>query len=105
MFVGASRYSDFLKDAERVATNVLADRLARLECMGLIEGYGDDAGVGRYRLTVAGADLLPVLQALAVWGHGHIDGRWEPPPPFMKAKPAAFYPPKLKAQARKPKAL
>ncbi|HEY0715966.1 MAG TPA: helix-turn-helix domain-containing protein [Polyangia bacterium] len=105
MFVGATRYGDFLKDAERVATNVLADRLERLECAGLIESYCDDAGVGRYRLTIAGADLLPVLQALARWGQGHIADRWEPPAWFMKAKASSFYPRPRRASMKKSGAL
>jgi DNA-binding HxlR family transcriptional regulator len=100
MFVGASRYGDFLKDAEAIATNVLADRLERLACAGLIEAFSDEAGVSRYRLTRSGADLLPVLQALARWGHDHIEDRWEPPAWFMEAKPATFYPPAPKPPRR-----
>jgi DNA-binding HxlR family transcriptional regulator len=103
MFVGASRYGDFLKDAEAIATNVLADRLERLECAGLIEAFSDEAGVGRYRLTRRGADLLPTLQALARWGHDHIEDRWEPPEWFMRAEPAAFYPPVPKSASRRSK--
>jgi DNA-binding HxlR family transcriptional regulator len=93
MFVGASRYGDFLKQGEAIATNVLAERLERLEHEQLIESYQDAAGVGRYRLTRPGADLLPALQALARWGHEHIEGRWQPPDFFMNSKPEAFYPP------------
>jgi DNA-binding HxlR family transcriptional regulator len=93
MFVGASRYGDFLKQGETIATNVLADRLVRLEQEQLIESYQDAAGVGRYRLTRAGADLLPALQALARWGYEHIEGRWQPPDFFMSSRSEAFYPP------------
>ena len=93
MFTGASRYGDFLKQPEAIATNMLADRLQRLEHADLIESFEDAGGVGRYRLTRAGADLLPALQALARWGHAHIPGRWPPPDWFMDSKPPAFYPP------------
>jgi DNA-binding HxlR family transcriptional regulator len=103
MFVGASRFRDFLNDAEAIATNVLADRLERLECAGLIEPFSDETGVGRYRLTRSGADLLPVLQALAQWGHHHLADRWEPPDWFMKAEPTAFYPPTAKSPSRRRK--
>ena len=92
MFTGASRYGDFLKQPEAIATNVLADRLQRLEHEQLIESFQDDA-VSRYRLTRRGADLLPALQALARWGFQHIEGRWPTPDWFMNGKPEAFYPP------------
>jgi DNA-binding HxlR family transcriptional regulator len=93
MFTGASRYGDFLKQPEAIATNVLAERLERLEHEQLIQRFQDEAGVGRYRLTRRGADLLPALQALARWGYQHIEGRWPTPDWFMNSKPEAYYPP------------
>ncbi|HET7681091.1 MAG TPA: helix-turn-helix domain-containing protein [Xanthobacteraceae bacterium] len=90
-FVGYSRYGDFLKGPESIATNILADRLKSLECAGLIERTSREARAG-YRLTRKGADLLPVLQEMARWGFEHIAERWQPPAWFMKAKPKDFYP-------------
>ena len=46
----------------------------------------------QYHLTEKGADLLPVLQALAVWGTKHIPERWAPPARFMTATPSDYYP-------------
>lgn len=91
LVTGCARYGDFLKGGEGIATNVLASRLKALETEGVIEKIKQGAGF-RYRLTRRGADLLPALQALARWGYAHIDGRWQPPEWFMKAKPRAFYP-------------
>jgi DNA-binding HxlR family transcriptional regulator len=93
-FVGNSRYGDFLKAPEAISTNILADRLKQLECSGIIERYADASGAAhsRYRLTRKGADLLPVLQAIARWGFHHIPDRWKLPPWFLKAKPKDFYP-------------
>src|SRR5258705_5706074 len=85
LFVGFSRYGDFLKGPEPIATNILADRLRSLECAGLIERVGSGPRAG-YRLTRKGADLLPVLQELARWGFEHIADRWKSPAWFMKAK-------------------
>jgi DNA-binding HxlR family transcriptional regulator len=93
LFVGFSRYGDFLKGPEPIATNILADRLKSLECAGLIERTADERRSG-YRLTRKGADLLPVLQELARWGFEHIADRWESPAWFVKAKPRDFYPKK-----------
>ena len=91
LFTGAARYGDFLKADEGIATNILQDRLESLECAGVLERT-DAEGVTRFRLTRKGADLLPVLQALARWGFEHLAGRWQPPDWFMKAKPRDFYP-------------
>ena len=91
-FVGYSRYRDFLKAPEPIATNILADRLKSLECAGLIERVPAVASRPPYRLTRKGADLLPVLQELARWGFEHIAERWQPPDWFFKAKPQDFYP-------------
>jgi DNA-binding HxlR family transcriptional regulator len=93
-FVGWSRYGDFLKGPEPIATNILADRLKSLECAGLIERRPGQAARPTYRLTRKGADLLPVLQELARWGLEHIPDRWATPPWFFKAKPKDFYPKK-----------
>ena len=93
LFVGNTRYGDFLKDPEGVATNILASRLKALEADGVIERVAEDGGQGaRYRLTRKGADLLPALQALVRWGLVHIEDRWQPPEWFMNGKPQDFYP-------------
>jgi len=94
LFVGFSRYGDFLKGPEPIATNILADRLKMLECAGLIERIPPVSARSPYRLTRKGADLLPVLQQLAHWGFEHIAERWQPPHWFMRAKPKDFYPKK-----------
>src|SRR5688500_8047024 len=62
MLKGRNRYTDFLNAEERIATNVLADRLARLEADGIVEKEAAPRGTsGRYRLTDKGVDLLPIL--------------------------------------------
>lgn len=69
MFKGRKSYTEFLRAGEGIATNVLADRLARLEEDGVIER--DIQGAGReakqYRLTPKGVDLLPVMLDLIDW--------------------------------------
>lgn len=93
LLAGASSYSDLLAEPEKIATNILADRLAKLEAWGLVTST-PLRGVGKarrtYRLTPAGVDLLPVLQALAVWGEAHLPDRWRTPDWFKRAKPADF---------------
>ncbi|MGH6953803.1 MAG: winged helix-turn-helix transcriptional regulator [Alphaproteobacteria bacterium] len=93
MFAGKTRYGELLEAPEGISTNILADRLKLLEDAGIVERIAGGRGPSRhrYRLTRKGADLLPVLQALARWAGSHIDDRWEPPGWFWKAKPEDFY--------------
>ena len=55
--------------AEGIATNILADRLARLLDAGLLtRGAAGRGQRARYSLTEAGIQTAPVLLALADWG-------------------------------------
>ncbi len=69
MFKGRISYTDFLHAEEGIATNVLADRLVRLEEDGIIQKEaGSGRGTGsRYWLTPKGIDLLPVLLEIIGW--------------------------------------
>jgi DNA-binding HxlR family transcriptional regulator len=93
IFAGPHRYHELSEIPEKIATNILADRLDRLELYGLItkSPYQENPTRYDYRLTRRGADLLPVLQGLAAWAGQHIPGRWESPPWFSKGKPEDFY--------------
>ncbi len=73
MFKGRATYTEFLRAEEGIATNILADRLVRLEADGIIEKEMlDGAGrSGRYRLTVKGVDLLPVMLEIIGWSAKH----------------------------------
>jgi DNA-binding HxlR family transcriptional regulator len=94
IFAGRHRYGELADIPERISTNILADRLARLEELGLISKKEYQANPSRheYRLTRSGADLLPVLQAFAAWSAKHIPDRWASPKWFDEGKPADFYP-------------
>jgi DNA-binding HxlR family transcriptional regulator len=94
IFAGRRRYGELAGMPERISTNILADRLARLEESGLVtkDRYQSNPERHEYRLTRAGADLLPVLQALADWSERHIPGRWAQPKWFSGGKPEDFYP-------------
>jgi DNA-binding HxlR family transcriptional regulator len=81
MMCGKSRYSEFLRSPEKIATNILASRLKRLEEAKLVETTPHDpadtsarAGSMAYRLTSRGQSLFPVIESLKEWGLGHIRG-------------------------------
>lgn len=94
IFLGQRRYGDMLKMPEGISTNILADRLALLVREGLLaaHAYQDAPPRHEYRLTPKGADLLPVMLAMAKWSLTHISGRQSPPDWLVAARPADFYP-------------
>ena len=75
MLRGATTFKDFLEGFERIATNVLADRLKRLEEFGVIEKRMDarDGRKTNYKLTQKGIDLAPVLTEMVLWAAEHED--------------------------------
>jgi DNA-binding HxlR family transcriptional regulator len=76
LFYNKHRYGDFLTSSESIPTNILADRLKRLEAAGIIkrEIYQVNPPRAEYFLTTRGADLAPVLRAMSHWGKQYIPG-------------------------------
>jgi DNA-binding HxlR family transcriptional regulator len=76
LFWGKSRYGEFADSPEGIPTNLLADRLERLEKAGLIKSapYQQNPPRHTYALTPKGRDLKPVLAALVKWGKRHLPG-------------------------------
>jgi DNA-binding HxlR family transcriptional regulator len=73
---GKSTYGEILQSPEGIPTNILADRLKRLEEAGIIasEAYQQRPVRWAYTLTPKGRDLGDVLGALVRWGRKHIPG-------------------------------
>ncbi|HVB14740.1 MAG TPA: helix-turn-helix domain-containing protein [Candidatus Dormibacteraeota bacterium] len=67
---GPRRYSDLKRDLPTIASNVLSERLRRLELAGVVESQRYSARPPRaeYRLTAAGRGLAAVIDALDRWG-------------------------------------
>src|SRR5712691_12425127 len=63
MVRGSRTYKEFLESWEGIATNILADRLRKLEAHGIITTERDPSDRRRliYLLTAKGIDLAPVL--------------------------------------------
>jgi DNA-binding HxlR family transcriptional regulator len=70
MVRGMRTFKDFQQAGEGIATNVLADRLRKLEAAGVISAQPEPADRRKvqYRLTEKGIDLAPVLTELLLWG-------------------------------------
>ena len=82
LFLGNRKFGELLSSPEKIPTNILSDRLRRLEECGLVvkAAYQERPPRHEYRLTAKGADLYPVLRALAQWANRHIPGTMVPPP-------------------------
>ena len=73
MLRGLKSYKEFMDSYERIATNILADRLRKLEFHGIIEAEPDplDGRKLNYVLTRKGIDLGPVMTELVLWAGSH----------------------------------
>jgi len=75
LFLGRSRFKDFIASPEGIPTNILSDRLERLQLHRIVEQIPAGSSPKRlaYQLTKKGRALGPILGALRDWGLA-----WEP---------------------------
>jgi DNA-binding HxlR family transcriptional regulator len=73
MVRGFRTFKQFQRSGEGIATNILADRLHKLEAAGIIVAEAEETDARRvnYRLTEKGIDLAPVLLELLIWAARH----------------------------------
>ncbi len=76
---GKRRFVEFAASPEHIPTNLLSDRLKRLEEAGIIESrlYRPHPPRSEYVLTAKGEDLRPTVRAVVAWGLRHIPGTAE----------------------------
>ena len=74
LFFDNHTFKDLQASPEKIPTNILADRLKRLEYSGLIrrELYQERPKRYAYYLTEKGLDLEPVLRSMMVWSNKYI---------------------------------
>jgi DNA-binding HxlR family transcriptional regulator len=94
---GKRMYGELADSPERIPTNILADRLKRLEAAGIITStpYQQRPVRYAYSLTPKGRELGDVLLAFVRWGTRHIPGtmtldeaaaRGRPPAPKLASR-------------------
>ena len=73
MFKGKKRYGEFQASDEKIASNILADRLKRLDAAGIVSKERDPENKTKfiYSLTSKGLDLMPILLEMTVWSAKH----------------------------------
>ena len=102
LFFDKHRFAEFLEAGEAISTNILAERLERLECAGVVERrrYRTRPPRDEYHLTAKGRELRPLLIEIVRWGSRHVPGTFQPPPGFLD-QPTAPAVPNDKSRHRK----
>ena len=85
LIVGKTTFKEFQASDEGIASNILSDRLHRLETCDLITKHVSthDGRQSNYRVTEAGRKLLPVLVEMSYWGAKH-DPKTGAPKTYVK---------------------
>lgn len=93
LLLAKRRFGELVKCDEGIPTNILADRLQRLEKDGILRRRPYQRHPDRYEyvLTRKGADLFPLLREMVRWANRHLPGTASPPPGWIeKAARAAM---------------
>jgi len=74
--LGKIRYGEFAQSMEGIPSNILANRLKRLEAAGVVakQAYCEKPVRYQYELTEKGRDLVPVMEAMVDWATKHVPG-------------------------------
>ena len=75
MFGNRRHFRVLLREStEGIASNILADRLKRLEAAGLVSRAGDPSHKQKtiYSLTEKAIQLVPLLVTMGAWGRKHL---------------------------------
>jgi DNA-binding HxlR family transcriptional regulator len=86
MFKGKHSFGEFLESGEKISTNILADRLKRLEAHGIISKSVASTNRSKliYEFTPKGRDLLPIMMEITAWSAKH-DPKTNTPAGFLNA--------------------
>ena len=90
LYFGKSRFQELSESPEKIPSNILADRLKRLERDGLVvkTPYQTNPTRYAYALTSRGADLRSILEAMLDWSIKYVPGtaKKRPKPPNVKTR-------------------
>ena len=80
LFLERTTFSDFRNSPEKISTNILSNRLRKLQDLDLIS-YAlnpKNKKIKVYFLKDAGIDLYPLLNELSIWSKKHLDMKFHP---------------------------
>lgn len=94
---GKKTFKEFVEAKESIATNILTDRLKKIEEKGIIKRISlpENKKSKHYHLTEKGLDLTPVILEMAIWSDGnlrdlHPELSTENPIEYIKLNKASF---------------
>ncbi len=75
LVAGTTRFNDLRRGVPKMSPALLSTRLKELELAGVVERrpLKTEKGVYEYRLTEAGKDLRPVVEAIGIWGQKWVE--------------------------------
>jgi len=75
LIAGSTRFNDLRRGIPRMSPALLSQRLKELEGAGVIRRVPSSAepGIFEYRLTEAGGELTPVIEAFGIWGQRWVE--------------------------------
>ncbi len=81
LVAGSTRFNDLRRGLPRMSPALLSKRLKELEEQGIVmrTPAPREPDVMEYRLTPAGSELAPIIEAIGVWGH-----RWTETKPQLE---------------------
>lgn len=74
LFVGVTRFNQFLESSQGLPPKVLSTRLRKLHDNGIVERriYSEHPLRAEYHLTDYGRTLFPVIKTIGQWGFDHM---------------------------------
>ncbi|MDR9484431.1 MAG: helix-turn-helix domain-containing protein [Sediminimonas sp.] len=75
LIAGSTRFNELRRGVPRMSPALLSKRLRELEAAGVVERdqRPDGPDAAAYRLTPAGQDLQPVIEAIGMWGQKWVE--------------------------------
>ena len=79
-FLERNTFTDFKNSPEKIATNILTDRINKLSKYKPISyiRHPKNRKIKQYYLTESGIQLYPVLYDLSMWSKDHLDMEFHP---------------------------
>ena len=86
MFKRKKHFGEFTDPEENIATNILANRLKKLEHDGIVTRQRDSVSRAKfnYKLTTKGLELMPMMLDIIDWAEKH-DPKTEVPKEFIRS--------------------
>ncbi|MGB8621946.1 MAG: helix-turn-helix domain-containing protein [Paracoccaceae bacterium] len=77
LVAGSTRFNDLRRGVPRMSPTLLSQRLKELEEAGIVERsrVRGERNLHEYRLTQAGRDLQPVIEAVGFWGQKWVESQ------------------------------